>query len=260
MKFAFLTTLLCSSIGFAASFTNLTDEDFQKISKEFSANFTHHSVQGANTLGKVFGFEFGLLGGLTNSPDSDAVAKASTPPSTLPNLANGGLLLSVSVPLGFTGEIVTVPSTSTGDGTFKTMSFGLKWTSNDAFPVLPINMALRLTSSSSDFSFTQTASGVTSTVTNTNKSTGLTLLLSPKLPVVEPYVGIGTLSASNTLSVNGTAIFDPSFTAAQSAEATPKSTLILAGVTANLLFFRIGAEYFSAFGTSGYTAKLAFGF
>jgi len=78
--------------------------------------------------------------------------------------------------------------------------------------------------------------------------------------VIEPYVGIGTVTAKNDLSYSGTSIFNSSLTTSTSASKSPTSTQMLLGVNVNVLFFHLGAEYFSAFGTSGYSAKLAFGF
>ena len=258
MKFFIASIFLFFSLNlFAASptFLNLTQSDYEKITREFSSNFAHHSVQGANTLGSIFGFEFGVLLGLTKSPDSDAIAKAGTPPGELSNLPHGGLFAAVSIPLGFTAEVVMIPKTSTSDSEFQTSSIALKWTSNNAFPVLPINLALRASVATSYFSFNQTVSGVATKVENKNSVNGLTLLLSPKLPIIEPYVGIGYLSGKNTLS--GTVF---TYSASSSADATATSTEYILGATARLLFFTFGAEYYTSFGTNGYTAKLGFGF
>ena len=260
--YRFLTTFFLAAAllvpGFskaaAPAFTSLSEQDFEDVSKEFSGNFMHHSVQGAGTLGSVFGFEFGLIGGQQASPKISDIAVRSGG-SSVPNLYHAGLLGVISVPLGITAEVVLLPKTSASDASFQTTSLALKYTMN---PVL-FNLAVRGFYSSSAFSFTQGV-GNTVTVEDTNKVTGLQLLISPKLPIVEPYAGIGYASATNSLTATGGSIFLPGYTTSQSMEKTPTSTQILLGVTANLLFFHLGAEYSNAFGTSAYTGKLAFGF
>ena len=265
MKSFFLSLVLLTVGGFSnaatPSFTNLSQADFEKVSKEFSANFTHHSVTGAATLGSVFGFELALVGGLMPSPNTDAVVKANSSGNELPQMAHAGLLLGVSVPFGFSGELVMVPKMSQQNSDYQSSSMALKWTFSEFLPVPFLNLALRASSSAAKFSFSQTSGGVVGTVEDSSKVTGLMLLVSPSLLVVEPYFGVGQLTANNSLGVSGTgSVFNTTYTSAQSAETTPTSTEILVGINAKLLVFSLGAEYYQAFGASGYTAKLGMAF
>ncbi len=258
-----LAFLLPNNNALAAgpSFTNLTQSNFEDISKELSANFMHHSVLGAAPLGKVFGFELGLVGGQSPCPEINTIVKNSGG-SDFPNLYHAGILGAVSVPFGITGEIVMLPKTSASDASFEMTSMAAKLTLDETLLVLPFNLAFRGFYTTSKFSFTQTISSALATVQNEDKVQGFQMLVSPKLPLVEPYAGVGYVSAKNSLSVSGTAgnIFLPSFTSSQSAESTPTSTQFLLGINANLLFFHLGAEYSNAFGKNTYTGKLAFGF
>lgn len=246
----------------AASFTSLTQDDYDKITKEFSSNFVHNSVSGASSLGSVFGIETSLVAGQTGSPNIDAIVKRSGSSSGLSSLYSGGLLLAVSVPLGFTGEVVYFPKSTVSDASFQTTSLALKWTASESLLVLPINLAFRGLYTNSEFSFNQTLSGANATVTNKNTVSGLQILVSPKLPFVEPYVGIGMLSASNSLSVAGTTgtIFDTTLTTSQSSDNKASSTQLIAGVNAKLLLFSLGAEYSKAFDASRLGVKFGFAF
>ena len=222
----------------------------------------HHSVQGASSLGKIFGFEFGLIGGQEACPKTNDIIKRSGG-TEVSNLYHAGLLGAVSVPFGLTAEAILIPKTSANSADFQMSSLALKWTMNqELLSFIPFNLALRGVYTTSKFSFTQVISGTDATVENTNTVTGLQILASPALPLIEPYAGIGFLNATNKLAVTGTSgtIFNSSFTTAQSSENSPKSTQFLLGVNANLLFVRLGLEYSNAFDATAYTAKLAFGF
>lgn len=262
INIAFSILVLASSRLFAATpaFSSLTQSDFDNITKEMAGNFSHHSLLGASSLGAIFGFEFGLILGQEKSPDTDAVVKRSSPGSELPNLYHTGLLAAVSVPFGITGELVMVPKTNMSDTEFQYTSLAVKWTMNqDVLKIIPFNLALRGTYSTSNFSFKQSIAGFNATVEDKNTVTGLQILASPSLPLFEPYVGIGTLNANNTLSVSGTTgtIFDSAFSNAQSADSSANSIQYILGADVRLLFIVLGAEYSNAFGASTYTAKLS---
>ena len=261
LKLIVLGSFLMSTTSQAAgpNFFNLSEKDFENISKEFSGDLMHHSVQGAATLGSILGFEVGLIAGQTSSPDLSKISKDSGG-EDVPNLYHAGLLGVLTVPFGITGELIMLPKTSANDTSLQMTSAALKFTMSEELLVIPFNLALRGFMSSSKVSFTQTDATGTATVENDNKVTGLQLLVSPKLPVFEPYAGVGMVNAKNTLSTTGTLLFDPTYTASQSQDSTLSSTQILLGVTANLLFFRLGAEYSSAFGNNSTTVKLAVGF
>lgn len=243
------------------SFTNLSETDFEKVSKELSANFIHHSVQGAAPLGDIWGFEVGLLAGATPVPDSNALIKRSGG-SDMSQLYHTGILGALSVPFGITGEMVVIPRTTVGDLELEKLSLALKLSLNThLLQVIPFNLAVRGFTSSSKFTFKQTSGGVNGTIEDKNSSTGIQLLASPVLPIFEPYVGIGTISAKNALSVSGTgSVFSNSYTTSQSADVSVSSTQYLVGLNADLVFVTAGLEYSSAFGTHTYSGKLAFGF
>lgn len=241
----------------SASFSAVTDSEFEDISKEFSGNFMHHSVQGAAPLGDIFGFEVGLVGGQQGSPSIDTLSKRSGG-SGLSNLYHAGILGVVSVPLGITGELMVLPRLSTNDAEASMTSLGLKLSLNShLLQIIPFNLALRGIHTTSKFSFNQTISGVTATVEDESVVSGFQVLASPSLPLVEPYAGIGFLSGKNRLGSNIGSVFSDG---SASKEKNLSSTQLLLGVTANLLFFHVGAEYSSAFGANSITGKLAFGF
>ncbi|MEK6628167.1 MAG: DUF6588 family protein [Bdellovibrionota bacterium] len=244
----------------APELTNITDADFESITKEMSANFTHGSIMGASKMGTIFGFQFGIIAAQTATPNIDAIAKRN-PGSELPSLYNAGLMGAIGIPMGLAFEVVIIPKLTAAGASLSANSFALKYNINEVIPVLPINLALRGFSSNASFGFAQVVSAINVDVNNKTNVSGIQLLLSPMIPMIEPYVGIGLLNGSNELSVTGSnPIFAPGFSTAQSASKTASSTQILAGVDVNLLLLKLGLEHSQSFGASRTGFKLSFGF
>ncbi len=257
---ASLIVLISLQASAAPSFTNISESDFESITKEMSANFTHNSILGASKMGSIFGFQFGLVAAQTATPNTDTIVKRNSG-AELPNMYNTGLMGAVGIPFGIAFEAVIVPKLTTSGASVNSTSFAVKWNINDVIPVLPVNLALRGVYSDAKFEFSQVVSSVNVSVSNTTKVTGVQLLLSPMFPLVEPYVGVGLLSGTDELTVTGSnPIFAPSYSTSQTEKKTVSGTQILAGVDLNLLLIKLGAEYSQAFGASRVGLKLAMGF
>ncbi len=251
-----------SSISFAApSFTSITDSDFTEIAKEMSANFTHNSMMGASKLGTVFGFQVGVVGAQTSSPKTNEIVKRNAG-SELANLYNAGLMGAVGIPYGISFEAILLPKLGSSGADFSSSSYALKVNVNDWIPVLPVNLALRGVYSSAKLSFPQVISSLNATVENKTSVSGVQLLISPMMPIFEPYFGIGSLSGSNELSVSGTTgtVFDSAYSTAQSEKKSVSSTQIIVGAELSLALFKFGAEYSQAFGTNRMGIKIGMGF
>lgn len=259
--FALALSLSALQVKASPTFSNLTQDDFDHIAKEYSSNIEHPSVMGAESLGHLFGLEVALVGGVNPSPKINDISERSSG-SSFKNLYHGGLAAGLTVPFGITGEAVLLPKMKMGGAEFQAYSIGAKITLNeDLLAMIPFNLAVRGFYTNSQFSFDQTAGGVSGTIKNKDTITGLQLLASPRLPILEPYAGIGFLQAKNTLSVDGSGtVFDPSYTTAQSADSKPSTTQFLLGVNAKLLLLSLGLEYSHAFDANRYTAKFGFSF
>ena len=259
LLFLFSFTTFAESPGL----DNITSSDLDKISKEFSANFVHRAVSPASTLGSIFGFEVGLIAGITDAPDIAAITKRENPTNSDPfdKIAHAGLYGSVSVPFGLTGELVLLPERDLGDVTISHTSLGLKWTFSELLPIPLIDLAIKGHFSSSKISYSDTIDSVLTTINLDNSTYGATLLASANFLVLEPFVGVGMVSRSTDLAASGSvSIFDTSFTANTSSSSDGTSAQVLAGVQLNLLLMKIAAQYENVFGTSVTSAKLTFGF
>lgn len=238
------------------AFDNINDSDMTEITKGMGANFLHNSIMGASEMGTLFGFQVGLVAAQTSVPKINDIAKRNAG-AELPNLYNAGIMGAIGIPFGLSAEGVFVPSTKIDGLKIQTTSLAVKWNINDVVPILPINVALRGFYSLADFSFEQTTP-VNTTVKNETTVSGLQLLVSPMFPLLEPYAGIGIVSADNELS--GTGIFDAGYTVGASASKKETGTQLLLGVNANLVLFKLGAEYSRVFSNDRIGIKVAFGF
>lgn len=257
---AMALSLICSEVSQAQNlvFNNLSDDQANKVIDEISANFTHTTVSGASPLADVFGFQVGLVAGVSKSSEIDSLAKSIDPSAKADVLPHAGIIGLISVPLGFTFEASLVPKVGSDTFRFHNLGLAVKWSPTSAVLSLPVSLALRAHYMKSTLSFTQTVSSVTSTVDLEDKVMGLTALVSKNLGVIEPYAGLGLIKANGNFTVVGTSSFFSS--GATSYSANRSSTQFLAGLEASLLILKLGLEYSHQFGVNGLTAKLAFGF
>ncbi len=238
------------------AFHDINDSDMHEIAKGMGANFTHNSMMGASTLGRLFGFQVGVVAAQTTVPKIDDIVKQNAG-AELPNLYNAGLMGAVGIPFGLSAEAVLIPKTSVGDIDVESTSLGIKMNINDVVPILPVNVAVRGFYSDAKISFSQTAP-VAAQVSSKTSVTGLQLLISPMLPMIEPYVGIGYIKADTDLS--GSGIFDNTYTLSDSASKKVSGTQYLAGVNVGLALFKLGAEYSRILDNNRIGLKVAFGF
>lgn len=242
---------------------NLTEDDFKKIASDMSANFLHTSVSGAGTLGSIWGFEIGVVGGQTSTPNLNEVAQRSdtTGSADASKLYHGQLLGVLTVPAGFTVEAGFLPKVGKDSFKFDTMSLAVKWTVNEiALPDLPVSLAAKLGVTKSNLSFTQTVPPATSPTDFKFSDTEymFAAFVSKDLGIFEPFAAFGMVSATADLSASGaTTVFSTTYTTDQSASVKRSGTLFTVGTEVKLLAVKLGAEYSSLFGTSRMSGKLS---
>lgn len=85
----FAVLVLFSGMGtrsYGVTFQNLSEQDFKKVVRDLSANFVHTSVSGASPLGDIFGFEVGIVGGVTNTTELNRYSQEVDPSSKVARL------------------------------------------------------------------------------------------------------------------------------------------------------------------------------
>ncbi len=237
---------------------NLDENDMRNLVRELSANFNHTSVSGASSLGTIFGFEVGLVGGMTKTPKIESLAHEADPGADAKQIPHGELIGMVTVPAGFTVEVGYIPKVGKDDFKFSSYSLGLKWTPTDILLDWPVSVAGKFHLTKSSLEFANTIGGIPTNFDYENTITAFTLLVSKNFVLVEPYFGLSFLNTKGELDVTGsTNVFA---SGGMSASASRSSTGWMLGAELKLLVFKMGLEYANLFDTSRYTAKLAFYF
>ncbi len=270
MKFVAILILFSTNIfaGTAPTLDQLSQNDVNAISKEFAANFTHTILAPASSLGKIWGFEFGLMGGITKTPEIDRVSKIYSPTSSISAIPTAGLIAGVTIPFGINAEVNMIPKVTASDSSLKNASYAIKWEITHFMPNMPLNIALRAHANSGEFSYTSVVNNATTGNQNVNakatwknSSSGYNLEISKKLFFIEPYIGFGLVNATTDIGVTGSSnisIF--TFSTASSYQAKNSGTHFFTGLNLNLFLLKIGAEYNQIMGKKKMVAKLSFYF
>jgi hypothetical protein len=254
-----LLLVFINSYSFASiSLNSLSQSEFKNISEEFSANFTHTVVAPASSLGKIFGFEVGVMAGAIDSESlKDLVKQAGG--DDMSYIPHAGITGQLSIPFGITLEANLLPSVDLQDFEYSVYSLGARWTFTDSIKVIPLSIAARVFYTTAELGYTQAVSGGSSNVTFSDSIYGLTVLASKDFIFIEPYVGFGIVEASAKMEYSGSSsIFN--FTSSKSETADFSGTQLIVGAKVSLLLFKIAAEYTQVLERSKYSLKLAVGF
>lgn len=270
MKKLFICFLLVNSSVFAAApeLYNLSATDVNAIAKEFSADFVHTIVAPASSYGKVFGFEVGLLAGVTKTPNIDRISKSFNSTSTLAQIPTAGLIAGLSGPLGIGAELSMVPKITASGVGFKNTSMALKWTFTDIIAGAPVDIAIRVHGNFSELSYASVVNNastgnypVSTSVGWKNSSTGYNFEVSKKLLFIEPYAGFGAVSTRTEIGVTAaTTVQIFTFSDATNYTAKNSGNQYYAGVNLNLFLLKIGAEYAKIMDVTKIAAKTTFYF
>ncbi len=249
--------LLFSFSAFANfNFADLSRSDLDSMSKEIGANFSHSTVTPGAPMGNIFGFQVGLVAGVTSSAELERLAKREDPTTDLEYVPTAGVMGVLTVPFGITVEATVLPSLDTDNADLSNISGAVRWS---FFNAAIVDFAIRGHFSSGEMSYTDTVESISSEITIKHSTMGAHLIATADLPFIKPYAGVGFISHDTDWSINTTAsLFN--FTSADNANSSESSAHLIAGVEANLLLFNLGVEYSSMFDTHRYMTKLSIGF
>lgn len=241
---------------------SISQDDFSKVVGDMSANFLHTSVSGASTLGSIFGFEIGVVGGQTSTPNLNDVV-SNVPPkgsATAKTLPHGEILGVLTVPFGITGEFGLVPKVGNDSFKFNSMSIAVKWTPTETLlSDWPLSVAIKGSYTKSTADFSQTVNNATMAYSLSDTETFIGAFVSKNLGIVEPYFGAGMVNAKADLSATGSVPLY-SYTSSQSDSLSRSTTAWMVGAELKLLVVKLGAEYTSLFNTNRISGKLSFFF
>lgn len=240
---------------------DLDEGEFKSLVGELSTNFLHTSVEGAATLGEIFGFEVGLVGGITKTPKINSTAQAVDSSASVPQVFHASVLGVVSVPLGFTIEAGILPKVGSEDFKVNAFSIAGKWTPGMLLGELPVDLAAKISITKGHAEFHTSSGGADTDYEYDSKSTALQLLVSKNFAIVEPYFGIGRVSSEGKLIASGAYATDLfTYTGEASATASTTGTMWMLGANLNLVVVKLGAEYTRLYDTNRFSGKLSFYF
>lgn len=202
-----LCTLQLTAFAGIPSLQDIKEDDFNKITKEFSANFTHSAVTTPGGLGKIFGFEVGLVGGITTSDETKAIANKIDEDSNFGYIPHAGLLGRVSVPFGLSVEAVLLPKQTFSGVSVETASFAASYDLTNSLLTIPfVDLAVKAHFGSGKLGY-KTQDNVSdvpvdSSVSIESSSYGLNVSAGLSLLIVEPYVGFGYISSDTKMAID----------------------------------------------------------
>ncbi|MCB9073780.1 MAG: hypothetical protein H6623_09170 [Bdellovibrionaceae bacterium] len=250
------------------SFDNISDADFKTIAKEFSSLFVHTSATPPTSLGKVFGVEAAVIGGVSAIPGIEAISKRQDPTIKMPYAPFAVLFAAVSVPYGITIETNLLPKIDVSSLNLQHTGIAAKWSITDLYwQNLPFDLAVKTYFSKSEIGFSQIVNNgsgnINVDVGFKNTMQGAEALFGWDFLVVQPYVGGGFVTSRSEL--NGTATVDPSFSlfvdnVSQSKKTSVSSARWIVGCQFNLTVLKASLEYNNVFGNNRLAAKLGFAF
>ncbi len=261
-----LTLTLMTTITFISqawaqpSFDNLTKEDLDNISKEFSANFVHKSGSGAAPLGDIFGFEVGILVAATQTPEISKISEREGG-DAIDSLYNAGIAGAISIPFGLTAEALILPEQTISGMSISNQSLALKWTFSKTFGIPIVDLAAKAHMSSTKIDYSDTVDGVDTNVELENSTSGFTILASKNFFLIEPFIGLGQVTRDTSLSATGSAVlFNADYSSSSKESVSGSSGQFIAGAQLNLGLIGIAGQYENVFDTSVISVRLTFGF
>ena len=253
----------------------ISQAQLDNIVKEFSANFTYTNASPPSVFGKKIlpwlGFEFGLVAGITKSPELDTIVTTEK----IGEIPHVGIFTGFSFPYGLAFETLLIPKTKIKDVNINYTGLAGKWTVTDVFwEWLPIDIAVKSHWAKATVSYGQTINNastgnvpvnanieLSNAIYGGNASVGYDIA---GIGLAEVYAGVGFLMGkgqAKVLASTGTIFAGLGFTGTeQSASSSPSSAQIFGGLQINLFVVNLSAEAMRAFGTNNYTGKFSFDF
>lgn len=241
--------------------SNLTQSESDSIIKNFGNAISFRSVEPPSANGKIWGFGLGLAVEVTSPNHVNSALAAHGSTENIPILPMGDIVVIAQAPLGLGLEFGFLPRKTVGGFSAKRTAFNVKWTFTDVLlrARTPFDAALRVGYGMNEFEYSQTVSGVLDTVQFDSNALRAELAMSRKFFVFEPYLGLGLLRTSSTLS-NSASVALYSFTSAHTYDFSSTSFLVNLGTEIRLVFLTLGAQVEWAFGETTGAFKLGFKF
>lgn len=259
LRGVFLVTFLFSVAGWASpQLENISNEDFENVIRDLSGIFAHTTVSSAALYSPLARFEVGFLLGSAETPHVNQISQESDPDADISMIPHASLIGIFYMTEELRFELNYLPQIKSGDFQLSSQSFAVQYTATD--PTKPgLDFALKFYFSGSDLRFTQTTSGQEMKLRFNSNVTGLLLVFSQKVLILEPYFAIGRINTYGMLKSAGSGtIFDTSYTTSNRAEESVTGNHLLYGVNFDIFALQAGVEISRAFNADKISAKFSF--
>ena len=257
LVFALTASSWCE--GAVITLPQLSSDQIDPLFRELAADLAYRPVEGAARLGRFgdFGFEIGTT---VLATSLNSIASIIGPSNSL--IPGAFLDLGLGLPGGFGIELGFIPSISYQGTTFKNIGGNLRWNFSRLFPAFPFDLALRGMFTSASLGTIQPLQGGTINVDYSTSIKAGTVTIGKTLGFFEPYLALGYLTSSSTLSYSGSAVlFGQGFqTGTTSVTAGAGSVWFNAGFQLRLFVISLGLEYDNLYGNDAGSFKFAFRF
>lgn len=237
---------------------NLTGTQVDAVFDNFGAALVFKPVEPAGAYGDIFGVAVGVIGGVASASKINNVISGSNV-SVVPN---ADIFLGAQAPFGLAIEIGFVPQRDFSDFSVRRFGFNAKWTlTKVVLTDFPFDIAARMMFGSSELSYRYTISGISDTATYDTNQWGFNLSIGKSLFIVDPYIGLGFVNQSSTLSNGGNIpLFNTTVSTARSYSKDKTSVWFYAGAEVKLMLLTLGVQYDNVFGTHTGSGKIGLKF
>jgi len=265
-SFIFVATASAQTDGSVFTNENFGKEEFDLASKDLTAAFIHTTNSGGSALGSLWGVEVGLVFGALESDNLRAAAESASgeDQEDLKYLPYAGIIAGVALPFGIGAEVSMVPEVEigSGEGSFGSFSGSLRWSITDMIPLVGTFSPLKITAlasyGSTDFNYeTSLGAGSTEAADFNIKNTEIGVVAGFNLFLLEPYIGLSSVSSKSNLNATSDNSFLPLDQRTRSFSSSPSGARTKLGVLFKLPLLRFGLELSNYQGVNRYTGKIS---
>lgn len=250
--------LSTSALAQDIQFENLSQDDVENVSREFSANFAHTGVSAPETDGR-WGIEVGVIAGQSSSPDlADVIDASGGKGSDFEKLYHAGAQARVHLPFDIFAEVTMLPEQEISDVKLKNTTYELGWNLGGFFG-LPVDIALGVNRANSEISFSQSpTAGTQADITLESTTTMMWAGVSKTFLFFTPYIKFGKASAESTVDSSADVFGFP--VPSNSYEVENDGGYYALGANLQFAFLKLGAEVSKIMDVNRATAKLSLDF
>lgn len=230
------------------SYTCLTPSDVDKVFEDLTSAFAPAAGMGAQTLGKVFGVELGLVISASEANNTEAVVQQYDSSMEVPLIPMAGIVAAISLPNGIGITSTFIPKVEFDENSFQSFSLGGQWNITEMFPLGMIHLAIKANILSADAYLEHSEDTgtvlygvVTEKADFDMKMTEFGALASLNLRFFEPYLGISTLKSTGGVYAEGSAT-GPASVPTVDEDSDSSGVRAYVGALFKLPGLRIGAE------------------